>query len=106
MTTRDGNWELVDYDHATGRSVWHWFDGERLHQRTDYPVDQIIQDNKAARNDLAGKNWGDGQRIASIPLNILFDQLDEAHAQGDEKYLSRWLNDGDNAAFRTFEGRV
>lgn len=106
MAIRDGDWELFDYDPTTGRSVWHWFDGEKLHQRTDYPVDQILQDNTAARNDLAGRNWGEGQRIASIPLNIFYDQLGEAHAQGDKKYLSRWLNDGDNAGFRTFEGRV
>jgi hypothetical protein len=106
MTIRDGDWELVNYDQITGRSVWHWFDGEKLHQRTDYPVDQIVKDNTTARNELAGRNWGEGQRVASIPLNIFFDQLNDAQAQGDNKFISKWLNDGDNAAFRTFEGRV
>lgn len=106
MEIRDGNWTLYDHDLHTGRTVWHYFDGERDHFRTDYPVDQILQDNKAARNDLAGQNWGGGQRIASIPLNIYFEQLDEAHAQGDEKYMSKWLNDIEHSGFRTFEGRV
>ena len=106
MAIRDGNWTLYDHEPKTGRTVWHWFDGEKHHFHTDYPVDQLVQDNKAARNDLSGANWDGGQRVASIPLNIFFEQLDQAHAQGDTRYLSRWLNDSDNAAFRTFEGRV
>lgn len=29
MIIRDGSWSLYDYDHMTGRSVWHYFDGEK-----------------------------------------------------------------------------
>lgn len=106
MKVMDGQWTLFDYDYTTGRSVWHYFDGVQDHYRTDYPVENIVQDNQAYRNDMAGQSWGDGRRVASIPMNIFHEQLAEAHTEGDDKYLSRWLNDGDNRAFRTFEGRV
>lgn len=106
MKITDGNWTLVSYDPQTGRSVWHWFDGKRLHQRTDYPVDNIIKDNQAAKSDMSGKRWGEGQRVASIPLDIFYAQLNEAQVQGDRSYVKRWLNDSDNAKWRTFEGKV
>jgi len=106
MTIRDGNWELFSHDPHLGRTVWRFFDGQATHFRTDYAVDNIIKDNKAIKNEMAGQSWGGGKRIASIPLNTFFEQFNEAHLQDDEKYMSRWLNDGDNAAFRTFEGTV
>jgi hypothetical protein len=107
MKVRDENgWELVSHDERMGRTVWSYYDGQATHYRTDYRVDNIVNDNKVAQAELAGKRWGDGQRIASIPLNVYFDQLEQAHKEGDDKYVSRWLNDGDNAAFRVKEGRV
>lgn len=106
MTIRDGDWELFDYDFRTGRSVWRFFDGAATHFRTDYPVDDILRDNRADFNESNGARFGDGRRVASIPLNIFYEQLHEAHCQDDEAFVSRWLNDPDNRAFRTFEGTV
>jgi len=106
MVIKDGNWELLEHDHRTGRTVWVWFDGEKTHYRTDYPVDNILKDNATAKAEMAGQRWGDGKRVASIPLNVFHDQLAEASKQDDDKYLSKWLNDSDNAKFRTFGGRV
>lgn len=108
MTIRDGNgFELVDYDYATGRSVWSYFDGEKTVIRTDYPVDQIMSENAEER---AGNltNWkGDYHRIASVPLNIFYDSgLATAINQQDAKFSSKWLNDSDNRAWRTKDGRV
>lgn len=107
MAIKDGNWELVDYDFRSGRSVWSYFDGEKQHFRTDYPVDGLISENSAVRN-IAERSWrGDYHRVASIPLNVLWDSgLVEAQSQGDDKFVSRWLNDGDHRAWRTKEGRV
>ena len=59
-----------------------------------------------AYNDSQNKRHGDWSRIASIPLNIYHEQLAEAQSQKDEKYMSKWLNDPDNRAFRTFGGTV
>lgn len=109
MIIKDGEWSLFDHDLHTGRSVWHMFDGEKDVYRVDYPVDATIAENKAVRNE-AQKAWkGDYHRVASIPLGILHDEnlgLLEASRQGDDKYLSRWLNDSDNRAWRTKEGQV
>ncbi len=103
---KDGDWELFDYDFQTGRSVWRLFDGAATHFRTDYPVENLVKQNADAMNESTGQRFGEGKRIASIPLNIFYDQLNEAQSEGDEKFVSRWLNDSDNRAFRTFGGRV
>lgn len=104
--TDENGFELVDHDFQTGRSVWMAeADGKTVY-RTDYPVQRIMDDNAAAQADLAGKPFGDWSLIASVPLNTYYDQVAEAHKEGDEKYVSRWLNDGDNAAFRVKGGRV
>lgn len=107
MTIRDGDWTLVDYDHATGRSVWSYFDGQNQHYRTDYPAQATLDENAIHRN-AAQKAWtGDWHRVASIPLNVLYDSgLTEAMNQHDDKFVSRFLNDSDNRAWRTKDGRV
>lgn len=109
MLIRDGDWTLYEHDHATGRTVWHLFDGEKDVFRVDYPVDATIAENAAIRNE-ASRAWkGDYHRIASIPLGLLHDEkigLMEASRQGDDRYLSKWLNDIDNRAWRTKEGNV
>jgi hypothetical protein len=104
---RDGNWRLFDYDIKTGRQVWviENADGTTTF-RTDYPVQPTIDLNTAQRN-LARGDWaGDYHHVASIPLNLFHDQLAEATRQGDDAYLSKWLNNSDNRAWRTKEGRV
>lgn len=107
MTIRDGDWELVEYDHFSGRSVWRLFDGAMTHYRTDYPVEGLIEQNLLDRND-AGKGWkGDWHHIGSVPLNMAHSSgLVEAITQQDNAWLSRMLNDSDNRAWRTKEGRV
>jgi hypothetical protein len=107
MTIRDGDWTLFDWDAKTGRSVWSYFDGEKTVFRTDYPVDNLISENAAVRNSAAQAWTGDYHRVASVPLNVFHQSgLAEAQAQGDERFVSRFLNDGDNRAWRTREGRV
>lgn len=109
MAIRDGDWELIEWDAATGRTVWSMFDGQKVHIRTDTPVTQTLEQNAAARN-AASSGWkGDYHRIASVPMQLLYDEnlgLNKAVQQGDDAYLKRWLNDSDNAAWRTKEGRV
>lgn len=109
-TIRDGDWELLNWDPATGRTVWLSYDDEgNPVVRTDTPVQHIIDHNAAARSSTP-RGWkGDYHRVASIPMQLLYDEnlgLNKAIQQGDDKYLSRFLNDSDNAAWRTKEGRV
>lgn len=107
MRIRDGEWTLFDSDIKLGRYVWvrHNEDGSTTF-RTDYSVQPTIDANTAMRN-MASPGWkGDWHKVASVPLNVFHDQLAEASRQGDEKYVSKWLNDSDHRAWRTKEGRV
>ena len=107
MKIKDGDWSLFDYDVQTGRQVWviHNDDGTQTF-RTDYPVEPTIDINTAQRN-LAQPGWsGDYHQIASIPLNVYYDQLAQANQQNDQKHISKWLNDSDNRAWRTKDGSV
>ena len=107
MIIRDGDWVLFDYDPKLRRQVWVLDnpDGSRT-WRTDYEVDATIEINKAQRN-MAQAGWkGDYHHVASIPLNIYYDQLHEAARGGDDRYMSKWLNDSSNRAWRTKDGNL
>jgi hypothetical protein len=107
MTIRDGAWELFDYDFQTGRSVWRYFDGEKTTFRTDYPVDDLIKQNAFTRNETSGNQMGDWVKIASVPLNVAYDAgLVQAQTEGDQQFVKKWLNDGDNRAWRSFDATV
>ena len=107
MIIRDGDWRLYDYNPQLKRQVWVRTNPDGSHTfRTDYEVDPTIEANTAMRNVLDPGWKGDWHKVASIPLNIFHDQLAEASRQNDQKYLSKWLNDSDNSAWRTKEGRV
>ncbi len=107
MTIRDGDFVLVDWDAATGRSVWSYFDGEKTVYRIDQPVAEIIEQNKAEFNAAPGGWKGDWHKIASVPHNILYGSgLDEAMTGRDDKFVSRWLNDSSNRVWRTKSGTV
>jgi hypothetical protein len=107
MLIRDGDWVLFDHDHQLKRTVWRREnpDGSSTF-RTDYQVDDTIEANREARLSASSGFKGDWHRIASIPLNTFYDELAQASLQGDDKFMSRWLNDADHRAFRTKEGRV
>ncbi|OAP49039.1 hypothetical protein [Sinorhizobium americanum] len=107
MIVRDGDWKLYDYDFQTGRSVWVMEDGNRTHWRTDYPVENLVRQNAFTRHATAGNAFGDWTKVASVPLNLAHSKsLIRAHSEGDDRYVKRWLNDGDNRAWRSFEGHL
>ncbi|RVQ68158.1 hypothetical protein [Sinorhizobium medicae] len=107
MIIRDGEWTLFDHDMTTGRSVWHYFDGEKDVFRVDYPITNIVNQNQAVRNE-ASRAWaGDWHRVASIPLNVAYDSgLVQAHTEGNDRYVKRFFNSSDNRAWRTREGHL
>lgn len=107
MIIRDGEWTLFDHDFKLKRTTWARQnpDGSTTY-RTDYHVDDTLDANAAMRS-AASKDWkGDWHKVASIPLGVYYDKLDEAVRQDDMAYVSRFLNDADNRAFRTKEGKV
>lgn len=104
--THEG-WTLFEYEPKLKRQVWYREnpDGSTT-WRTDYEVDPTIEINKAQRN-MSQPGWaGDMHHVASIPLNVFHDQLAEAARQNDQAYMSKWLNDSDNRAWRTKDGTV
>jgi hypothetical protein len=107
MIIRDGDWVLVDSDIALGRYTWAIAndDGSTTY-RTDYTVDPTMEANKIARNDARSGWGGDYHRVGSIPLGLYYDKLHGAVQQDDHAYVSRWLNDSDNRAWRTKDGKV
>jgi len=108
MDITDGDWLLFEHDPETGRTIWMMTDenGDTVF-RIDTPVDHLIKANAEAYSQAEGKRFGEWARIASVPFDLERSSgLAEAHAQGDQKFISRWLNDGDNRAFRTRPGNV
>ena len=106
MAIKDGDWELVEYTPSLKRSLWRYFDGQKTHFRTTYEVDDILSANQVERNATSGQRWGEWRKVASIPAGLFYDNLGVAQQNRDDKYINKFLNDADNRAFRTFEGRM
>lgn len=107
MVIRDGDWVLVDSDLKMGRYVWAIQnpDGTTTY-RTDYTVDPTVDANTRARNDASAGWGGDYHRVGSVNLGLYYDKLHAAVQQDDMAYISKWLNNGDNRAWRTKDGKV
>lgn len=109
MTIRDGDWTLLKWDAKTGCSTWRRENGDGTFTiRSDQPVDEIVRENEFTRNATAGNRMGDFVKVASIPNKMFWDDktgMREGFLNGDQKYMSKWLNDGDNRAFRSFESK-
>jgi hypothetical protein len=106
MVIRDGDWTLFEWEPKLGRQVWSRENPDgSITFRTDYEVEPTIDANTALRN-MAASGWaGDYHRVASIPLNILYDSgMAQAHTEGDNAFVARWLNCSENRAWRTKDG--
>ncbi len=104
---RDGDWVLYDHNFQLGRTVWKRDNGDgTVTFRTDYRADELLEDNKAHRLESEGRAFGDWVRVAALTPNLYHDRLNEALTEGDDKYVRRFLNDSDNAGFRTSRGRA
>lgn len=103
-----GSWELVKDDPLTGTREYEMDlgDGTIVVRREFYATEALLEANRYALNASQGKRWGDGQVVASIPMNVLYREIMPALEQDDERYVRRWLNNSDHAAFRTFGGKV
>lgn len=80
-----------------GKTLW----------RIELPIDGLVDANAEAEKATQGVRLPDWNRVASIPLNILEKtQLDTAIQMGDDKYVSKLLNDPDFSKLRTSRGAV
>ncbi|MDJ0933734.1 hypothetical protein [Breoghania sp.] len=106
----DGDWRLVEYDHFTGISEWIKFATDGLSftvRKVQHNIQDILDENAESYNDSLGSNWGDGRKVATIPL-VLMEPLgvDDAIRNKDWRHMQKILNDSDFAKLRTFKGRV
>lgn len=96
---------LIDYDPVTKvRQMLHDGDGEDFHIEDVQNVGGRVDVNRELYK-LPRSGWGDGQRVASIPL-VVWQDLKRRGIADDPGRLKAWLNDPDNRAFRTRPGRV
>ena len=100
----DGDWVLFAHDPTIGKTVWYNPSEDKM--RISSVVDGIMASNKVDRQESQGRGWGEGKRVASIPMQIYQETIAPALQQEDYKHISKFLNDGDNAAWRTKEGNV
>lgn len=104
-------WELIDTDLTQGRYTYALIEGDKVKAiRVDVPttaLERLTYENGEAEKASHGQRFGEWNRVASVPLPLLSQMgLDTAIRMGDDKYVSKVLNDGDNAKLRTSRGRV
>lgn len=96
----------------TGVSTWIYpdpdnDDGVIIQEQQD--VAALLDENTALRN-IAADGWkGDYHSIARIPLAMAHDPnaaIHHAMREGDDKWVSKFLNDSDNGKLRTKGGNV
>jgi hypothetical protein len=98
---------LIDTDPITKvRRILHTENDEdgTYHAEAVQPIKGRLDINAALQNE-ARNGYGEGQRVASIPL-VIWEDLIRKGIANDTKKLKAWLNDPDNRAFRTRLGRV
>lgn len=104
---------LLGHDTLTGVTEWFHMndDDDTFTVETTQDATDIVELNKfqASHFSSGRDSWGDGfdhrTKVASIPLNVYMD-LKKRGILRDPVAFKRWLNDGDNAAFRTRPGTI
>lgn len=106
---------FLDRDPLTGITEWYVPDEQEgtFTIQTTQDVEDIVEANKDHFNQFNGVHTGYGDKIgattkvASIPVNIYYELLRKyGPARQNPAPWKRWLNDPDNAAFRTRPGTV
>lgn len=87
-----------------------WIDGDKAIEEHTQDVEPILERNKRLRNEGRGfSESGDLKRIASIPLVVVHQWLQEGvdvFNPDHTKEVERRLNSSDWAFLRTSEGNV
>lgn len=97
---------VFERDAFTGITTYFIYDEstDEMILRKEQDVASILELNKADFND-APLGWGEGRRVASIPMTIYWD-LKKRGIADDQQALRRWLNDPENRFFRTRPGKI
>lgn len=102
------DWLHVGTDPITGTQVYIQDLGDgRTAIKKITPVDDILDSAADDRSMNAGKRWGDGRVIGTVPMQMYFSSgYAEAKANHDTAWIKRFWNDGNHKKLRTFEGNV
>lgn len=95
------------YDRETGIYTTFCFDHttERVTFEKSQDAEPLTEINKLVSLETPG-NWkGDMHKVASLPLHVWME-LKQQGVIDDQKRFKAWLNERDNAAFRTRTGRI
>lgn len=89
------------------KRVWVRSDeqGRPIESCTVHYIDPIIEQNKAEFN-AAGSRWGEWAKVASIPMDRYFREINPRLKDGNDASVKRWLDNPDHRSFRTRPGRV
>lgn len=93
--------EVIEDNPVRGfRRIWFDIDDNYGVVKTEYyATNELLDKNTTERAD--GCKWGDFGKVASIPLNIFYQELLPAVQAKDDAFIQRWLQNGENAGWRT-----
>ena len=104
--TGEAAWEVFEITPDYRRSRVEFEPGKFI-VRTEFFADEtLMANNQQEFNDSAGKRWGEGQVVARVPLNKLYQDIIPHIRDGDKDHLKWWLNRDEAKPFRTFKGRI
>lgn len=100
---------FFEYDPELRRTTWLIFNdwGRLIGAHVEQEVDDILEANGEAEKLTQGQRFGEWNHAARVPLTLMEKTgLGDAISAGDRRFMSKVLNDSDNAKFRTSRGRV
>ncbi len=98
--------KIISQNPERGTTTYFHSDAEGIHIEKVQDVTNIVEDSKAQFNNTDERaRWGEWQKVATIPLSILYDLKAKGIAD-DPKAMKKWLNDPENRYFRTRPGVV
>jgi len=115
----DDAWELfeVSEDFVTHRAELERFPNgyvAYVYRKQPRGLSALLEANKREFDESHSKRFGGDKgalanKVASIPLNVLFDPANQIAAklkEGDREHLKWWLDREEAKPFRTFRGRL
>lgn len=109
------NSRFFDFDPTTGLSQFYHYNPDRdeFHIETRQDAEPILDQNRQQRVETdRHTRWGDGmQKVATLPLTVVAELAKKGIMSAGGEVLDRqrffaFLNDPENLAFRTREGRL